>query len=114
MDITSLKELGTFLIRSDILGYVLELGAWTPKRSWMQNRDIIHSALSRLEEANARAANAEIASRQAPNESALELRVRTVLLHLNVPCLGANLSSVQTMSQGLYTIEKTAAHNIPE
>ena len=54
-----------------------------------------------MEHDHRRDADAEIAPRPAPNESALELRVRSVLLQLEIPIVGANFGSVQSIAEWL-------------
>ena len=86
---TGWKELGSYMSQSDIFG-VFQMGDWNAKDTKEKNVALMEEALSRVEQNHERAANAEIASRPAPNESALELRVRSVLLQLEIPTVGAN------------------------
>jgi hypothetical protein len=98
---TTFKEMGTYLVQSDVFGCIFEFGAWDSKRTRKQNRDIIDAAIARVERDNQRAADAAIAFRPAPDVSALELRVRSILLQLQIPCEGANFKIVQNVAEWL-------------
>ena len=97
---TGWRQLGSYISQSDIFG-VFEMGSWDKQSTKNQNIALLQEALSRVEQDHERAANAELASRPPPNESALELRVRSVLLQLEIPAVGANFRSVQSIAEWL-------------